>query len=236
MGVFSGSLHRNVIVQMPMIDIIHTQADAALADRLQHDITAAGYDEVAGRSVRLVIVSGRLLNDAQCMTAVDDVLDHGQHLVPVLAERIALPRLIDHLTAVDLSNDYAFAPVRLAIEAAMGGSDRLPLRVRTAAVRRSNARTGLIIALLALGMFAIGLYAVAIANVEAPLEEYNAIDTEVAATRDFLIAPTLDSYLRFLPGSAEEAAIYSATLQAIPTRIRPFVAATATAVAVEQQD
>jgi hypothetical protein len=85
-------------------------------------------------------------------------------------------------------------------------------------------------------MFAIGLFAVAVLNVEAPVEEFNAIDTEVAATRDFLIAPTLDGYLRFLPGSAEEASVYPATVQAVPTRIRPFVAATATAVAVEQQD
>ncbi|MCA9904989.1 MAG: hypothetical protein KC547_14135, partial [Anaerolineae bacterium] len=175
------------------------------------------------------------LQDKAFQDAVSTALDNGQHIIPALAERVKLPKLIDHLVPVDLSAINATEQLDTQIQSSFSPEARLPLRVRTPSVRRANRRSGLIVAFLALAMFAIGIYAVAVLNIEAPVEEYNQINTEAAATRDFIIAPTLETYLRFLPGSVDEAAQYSATLQAIPTRLRPFVAATATAVAVDQQ-
>ncbi len=219
-----------------MVAILYSAADAAVAERVRRALAAAQLPNSDAEGEVVAIVSAAALNDRDWQDALVAALDRGQPLIPVLAEAVALPKLIDHLTPVDAQADDAEAQLVAQITAARLPSARLPLRVRTPAVRRANNQAGLLIALVVIGMFIAGLWGVGVLNIEAPIEEYNAIDTEVAATRDVLIGPTLESYLQFLPGSLEEAAVYPATVEAVPTRIRPFVAATATAVAVEQQD
>ncbi|MCA9910493.1 MAG: hypothetical protein KC519_17675 [Anaerolineae bacterium] len=222
-----------------MISILATAQDAAVESRLRSALLTAGHElnqqGIAKDDLVIAVISQTALQDKAFQDAVSTALDNGQHIIPALAERVKLPKLIDHLVPVDLSAINATEQLDTQIQSSFSPEARLPLRVRTPSVRRANRRSGLIVAFLALAMFAIGIYAVAVLNIEAPVEEYNQINTEAAATRDFIIAPTLETYLRFLPGSVDEAAQYSATLQAIPTRLRPFVAATATAVAVDQQ-
>lgn len=222
-----------------MISILATIHDAAVESRLRSALLAAGHElrqqGTDKNDLLIAVLSQAALRDKAFHDALNTALDNDQHIVPALAEPVKLPKLIDHLVPVDLSTVNATEQLDAQIQAAHSPDARLPLRVRTPSVRRANRRSGLIVAFLALAMFAIGIYAVAVLNVEAPVEEYNQINTEAAATRDFIIAPTLETYLRFLPGSQDEAAQYSATLQAVPTRLRPFVAATATAVAVDQQ-
>lgn len=220
-----------------MLTLIHSQSDAVLAQQIRRDVSAAGYgltDTARGREdVALLIVSQAALTDAQWQNALNAALDRGQHIVPIQTDTTPLPKLIDHLTPVNMSAGYSFAPLHTDIDAALSPDAGLALKVLTPATRRSNNQSGLVVGLIALAMFVIGVIGVAVFNIEAPVEEFNAIDTQVALTRDPLIAPTLESYLRFLPGSAEEAAVYAATVEAVPTRLRPFVAATATAVAID---
>jgi hypothetical protein len=218
-----------------MIEILHSQEGAELAARLRADLSINGYDSVGGDDITVIVLSEHTLSDPQVKDALYAALDRGAQVIPVLAEPLPLPKLIDHLSPIDLSDRYTFSQVQAQLDQARRHDARLPLRVRTPSIRRSNNRAGLTIGAIALAMFIIGVYGVAVLNIEAPREEYNAIDTEVAATRDFLIGPTLESFLPLLPGSAEEAAQYPVTLEAIPTRLRPFVAATATEVAREQQ-
>jgi len=225
--------------QATMISLLATAQDAAVESTLRNDLTAQGYDIqqaiVDKDDVVVAVLSRAALQDAALQSAIATALDFGQHIIPALAEPVHLPKLIDHLTPVDLSAADATEQLHAQINAALSPEARLPLRVRTPSVQRSNRRSGLIVAVIALGMFIVGVYAVAVLNVEAPVEEYNQINTEAAATRDFIIAPTLENYLRFLPGSLEEAEQYPATLEAVPTRLRPFVELTATAVAADQQ-
>ncbi|MDX2138305.1 MAG: hypothetical protein SF123_09435 [Chloroflexota bacterium] len=220
-----------------MLTLINSQSDAALAQRIRRDVSAAGYgltDSARSREdVALLVLSQAALTDAQWQGALNDALDRGQHIVPIQADATPLPKLIDHLTPVDMRAGYTFAPLHAAIDAALSPDAGLALKVLTPATRRSNNQSGLVVGLIALAMFIIGVIGVAVFNIEAPIEEFNAIDTQVALTRDPLIAPTLESYLRFLPGSPDEAAVYAATVEAVPTRLRPFVAATATAVAID---
>ncbi|MCL4248725.1 MAG: hypothetical protein KJ065_11325 [Anaerolineae bacterium] len=222
-----------------MISILATVHDAAVEARLRSALLAAGHElrqqGTDKNDLLIAVLSQAALQDKAFHDALNTALDNDQPIVPALAERVKLPKLIDHLVPVDLSAANATEQLDAKIQATYSPDARLPLRVRTPSVQRANRRSGLIVAFLALAMFAIGIYAVAVLNVEAPVEEYNQINTEAAATRDFIIAPTLETYLRFLPGSQDEAAQYPSTLQAVPTRLRPFVAATATAVAVDQQ-
>jgi hypothetical protein len=219
-----------------MVVILYSSADAPVAERVRRALAAANLPESGAQGEVVAILSSAALQDAAWQRSLDQALDHAQPIIPVLAEAVALPKLIDHLTPINAQDEDAGQQIAAQIAAVRQPGARLPLRVRTPAVRRANNQAGLLIALIVIGMFIAGIWGVGVLNIEAPVEEFNAIDTEVAATRDVLIGPTLESYLLFLPGSAEEAAVYPATVQAVPTRIRPFVAATATAVAIEQQD
>jgi hypothetical protein len=218
-----------------MLSLIYSRHDEAAANALRERLTTAGYTIGSVSPKRedpvIVLLSPTALNDQDAQNALFSALDVGHHIIPVTTEPMTLPKYIDHLTPVDRTH---FEALRAAIEAAQQPDAGLSLKVLTPSTRRSNTRAGLVVGLIAFGMFIVGVIGIAVFNIEAPLEEYNLVDTEVAQTRDILIAPTLEGYLRYLPGSLEQAAEYPATVQAVPTRIRPFVAATATAVAIDQ--
>jgi hypothetical protein len=79
-------------------------------------------------------------------------------------------------------------------------------------------------------MFLIGTYFIGIGVIRVPQQEYNELYTEVAVTRDAMIGPTMQYLSTILPRSTEQAVEFDATLRAIPTILRPFVALTATAI------
>ncbi len=219
--------------------LIHSDRDAAAAAALRQQLAAMGDTAQEALGTRkapvIALFSPDALHDNSLMQQLYAALDSGHPIIPVTTTAMTLPREIDHLTPICLQDDTAIEELRQHLETALRPDAGLGLKVLTPATRRSNARAGLVVGLAAFGMFMAGILGIAVFNIEAPLEEYNLVDTEVAQTRDLLIAPTLEGYLRYLPGSIEQAAEYPATLQAVPTRIRPFVAATATAVAIEQQ-
>jgi hypothetical protein len=220
-------------------DLIHTSQDAAIAERLRQRLNTSGTTSGAageGTTPAIVLLSARGIQDEALQRDLYRALDEGRHIIPLLLDDTPLPKEIDHLTPILLDEDADLLALRAALDSARQPEAGLPLKVLTPATRRSNSRAGLVIGLIAFGMFLVGIYGIAILNIEAPLEEFNLVDTEVAQTRDLLLAPTLESYLRYLPGSLEQALEYPATVQAVPTRIRPFVAATATAVAIDQQN
>jgi hypothetical protein len=222
-----------------MLILIHSHHDAARAESLRQRLLSSGYTfaDASGEPTVPVIalLSPAALQDTEARAALYRALDSGHHIIPVTTEALNLPKEVDHLTSVNLEEDVNLDALRQHIDAALQPDAGLPLKVLTPATRRSNSRAGLVIGLLAFVMFMAGIIGIAVFNIEAPLEEYNVVDTEVAQTRDLLLAPTLEGYLRFLPGSLAQATEYPATLQAVPTRVRPFVAATATAVAIDQQ-
>ncbi len=221
------------------MNIISTPESAALAERIATDLRAAGYaaepvttvQTLERGGVTIVILTVDAEHDRNFNALLNAALDRGAHIVPVLAQKRELPDLIDHLYAVDLSDDYDFALVRQQVEAALSPDAGRPLKVRTASVRRSNRFFGLFLLSLALAMFVLGIYGVGVLGIQAPREEYDAVETEAAMTRDFLMAPELARYATLLPRNPQEAAVYAETLERVPTVYRPFMAATATAVA-----
>lgn len=220
-----------------MLKITYDSNDEALARQIMSDLRAAGYEieeasagQAASRDdVLIVLLSPEANADTSVQDWLVEALDNGQHVIPVLAKPAQPPALIDHLPVLDFGASYDFAALRQAVDLALSPDAPRPLRVRTPAVRRTNRRAGLLLGLLALVWFVIGIYGVAVLGIQAPQEEYNAVDTQAAQTQAFFINPELDRYGLFLPQSGEEASSYEATLRAVPTVYRPFMAATATA-------
>lgn len=219
-----------------MLKLITSSSDTKVAQRIREDFTAAGYPIDDGTPVRgdvvLLLASTTAFADKEFMDRLDQALDLSLHIIPVASSPVTLPDLIGHLEVLDFSGGYDFAALKARVDEA---ASPLTMRVLTPTVKRSNRGVGVVLGVVALFMFVVGLYAVGVLHLQAPVEEYNGIDTMVALTRDVMAGPQLQIYAEFLPRSTEEAANYLPTLMAVPSPYRPLVAMTATAVAQTQQ-
>jgi hypothetical protein len=221
---------------MTTIYTIFSQADAALAERIQTDLRAAQRHTIHAEAsterdaLAVVLLSPAALRDTTFMNALYAALDAGQRLVPVLAQTVAVPKLIDHLPIVDVTDSYEFAVLNGQIEAALASESHTALRVRTPRVQQSNQRIGVFLIGLVIALFIFSSWAIATFDIEAPQEEYDRVDTEVAGTRDMLIFETMQYLSTALPRSTEQAQAFPATVEAVGTRVQPFFAFTATAI------
>lgn len=223
---------------MAVVKVVSSAKDAGLARRIAEDLQAKGHQVVdhlpAGYGPILVAVlspqtgqtSSNSAPDPAVNAAIIDALDNGQHIIPVLAATMPLPKLIDNLMFVDFSGGYPLEALHLRIEQLAAPDAPRPLKTLTPAVRRANLRAGLVVVAVVLFVFASALYAVGALGLKMPQEEYDEIETQRVEQRNTLIGPTLDA---FLPRSTQEAIDFPGTVEALPTRLRPFIAATATA-------
>lgn len=225
-----------------MHTLVYTAADRTMAQQIEAAVRQAGYAltdltsaqapaTTGSKSALIALLSPAGLNDPMLVRTMDSAMDAGQHIIPVLVKPVAeLPKSINHLSALDFSGGIDADALNQRVEQVESGAAGLPLRTRTPSVRKSNGRTALVLGAVAFFMFLVGLYAVGVLGIQAPVEEYNEIDTQVALTNAANIVPELEQYARFLPQSADDAANYESTLRAVPTVYRPFMAGTATAV------
>lgn len=222
-----------------MLRMIYAAEDRALAERIEADLRAAGYEVGEGSPLRgdvvVIALSPAALKDDALQAKLVAALDLNLHVVPVMTQTVKLPKLINHLDVVSFADGYDFAVLRKQVDQALSADAPLPVRVLTPSVKRSNRTAGLVVGIAALVMFAAGLYAVGVMGIQAPIEEFNGEETMFSMTRDVIAAPELEIYAQFLPKTTEEAANYIPTLLAVPTVYRPLVAMTATAVAAEPQ-
>lgn len=203
-----------------MLKIIYHPADEALARRIEADLQREG--EAGAADSVVVVVSAQANADPAVTRDIGAALDANRRVVPVLTQDVPLPKLIEHLTAVDFREGYNLE----ALGERLQSPDALHLRQLTPKVVASNRRAGVVVALVALVMFAVGLYLVGVLGVQAPTEEYDQVETEIILTRDYFVEQAL-------PRSTEDAANFQATVDAARPTLRPVLVATATAVAGE---
>jgi hypothetical protein len=214
-----------------MVYILHTPDQQALAARLRTDLQQAGQAVSAAPSTDrtqpvIALLGGRSESDPAFTQGLLQALDSSQHLLPVLAEDVPLPKVIEHLGALDFTESYDPAAITQWLSHATAPGARPPMRVLTPKIRARNRVFGAVLVGAVAFWFVAGLILVGVFHVQAPREEYNSIDTLVAVTVD----AALD---RFRPNSTLEATGFPATVQALPTAARPLLAQTATAQAAE---
>ncbi len=217
-----------------MLKLIYTASDSAAAGRISEDFRKAGYEIGAGAPAHgdtvMLLLSPPSQADPAQQAALIAALDLSLHIVPVMLQPVALPKLIDHLDVVDFSQSYDFAALKAQVDRDLSANAPLPMRVLTPTVKRSNRSAGLVITVAVLIMFAVGLYGVGVLHIQAPVQEFNSEATFEAATVEKMVAPLMATYAQFFPKSTEDALHYDATLRAVPTVYRPLVAATASAI------
>lgn len=214
-----------------MVYILHTSQANAMADRLQADLQNAGHTVETAQSTNrtqavIALLEGNSEADPAFMQGLLRALDSSQHLLPVMVEEAPLPKVIEHLGALDFTEGYDLAAIQQWLSHANAPGARPPMRVLTPKLRSRNRMVGAVIVAAVALMFAFGIILVGVYRIQAPREEYNSIDTLVAVTVD----AALD---RFRPNSTLDATGFPATIQAAPTAARPLLAQTATAQAAE---
>jgi len=163
--------------------------------------------------------------------AIIRALDAGVPISAIIVQNALMPKLIDHLAYANWSAGDDVDAVQAILADVTAPEVKAQIRVRTPQVRRSNRQAGWVIGVAAIIMFALGLYAVGILGIQRPNEEFDAVDATVQAMVEQELAPQLATAERFLPASDDQRYFYPATALAFPTRLRPFVAATATGYA-----
>jgi hypothetical protein len=202
-----------------MPTLTYHPADAALAEQIQADLDDLSLPEDSS----IVILSPPALADPEINAAILRAVQRQQHIVPVLAQPTPLPKLIEHLDALDFSQGYDREALADNLAA---GAASMPMKQRTPDVIAANRRVGLVVAAAALVVFVAALYGVGVMGIQAPLDEYATVDANVILTRNAIIDGVL-------PHSTEDAANFQATFDAAAPTLRPILAATVTAQAVQ---
>lgn len=200
-----------------MTTFLYSPSDQALAQRIQADLAAQP------TSADVVIVSSQSARDPEVLAKLDQALDQNREIIPVLAENVPLPKLIEHLTPVDFSTSYAIDELKSRLQTA----SEFHMKVLTPSTAVSNRRAGIVVGVIAVVMFAAGLYLVGVVGVQAPQEEFDYVETEIILTRDYYVDEAL-------PRSTEDAANFQATVDAARPTLRPVLIATATAAAASE--
>jgi hypothetical protein len=206
-----------------MVQITFAPGDATLANRLQNDLSQA--PDLRGTDSMLVALISPAANaDSSVQQAIITALDNNQHIIPIIAQPTPLPKLINHLQALDFSAKYDSDLLIERLQALSAPDAPSPMRVLTPKTRTANRRFGYIFAALAVMWFVIGILLIGGHAVEFPRDEYNQVETQIVMTRDYFLDQNQ-------PRTTEQATSFPVTLRAAPTYQRPFLIATATAQA-----
>lgn len=212
--------------------VAYTATDAALGQKLAADLKTAGYNVVAqvasAPDALLVLVRpSAIKTDATLNQMMLTALDNGQHVLPIAVDDQPLPRIIGNLQALNFAGgDYPLKELKEQVAYLLSPQAPAPLTVLTPKVRARNRRVGLLIGIPTLIIFLAGVVLVGTGLIRPPSEEYILVETQRVETRNAIINPTLEVVL---PRSTDDALNFAATVQAMPTRLQPFLAATATA-------
>ena len=211
-----------------MITLAYDFQDSTLANRLSKDLTAQGFsiteNLMSGKENVLIALSSAASNqNASVQDIITQAFDNGQHVIVVNAQSAPAPKLINHLKAFDFVSAYPLPALVEQLKLLATPQAGLPLKVLTPKARAKNRGSGLWIMIVVLLSFIVGLVLVGFFRLQAPVEEYNTVETEVAATVANIVSKNL-------PRSTEEAINFPATVKAVTTAQRPLLIASATAL------
>lgn len=212
-----------------MLTLVYNPQDASLAQRVMQDLKAQGFDFkeslTAEKGLILLAVTSPAANtDASVQNVITQAFDNGQHIVLLTAQPAPIPKIMNHLRVFDFSSSsYPLPALAEHLRFLASPEAGSPLKVLTPKTRAKNRGIGIWLTILVLVWFVVGLVVVGFFRIQAPVEEYNTVETEYAATVASIVQQNL-------PRSTEEAENFPATVQAVTTAQRPVLIQTATAL------
>jgi hypothetical protein len=215
---------------MTTITLAYNDADGALAERIQADLTGAGYtltDTVqtdTQDTLTIVILSQTSAADGMVQAKIVQALDAKQHVLPVKAGPVPLPRLLENLQPLDFATGYRAKALLNRVDALTGPDAPAPVVTHTPGIQRQNRRTAVIVGLAAGLMFVLAIIGVIAGPFQPPTDEFAGVETQIYLTRNFFIDEAL-------PKSTEDALAFQPTVEAARETVQPFLILTATGIA-----
>lgn len=199
-----------------MISITYSAEDKTLAETIRDDLAQAGYQPA--QPVLLVLVSSASNNDPSVQDEIKRAVNKGMTIVPILAENVSLPEILDAYKPLNLSGGYKRAPLLTRLsQSTMTRGD----------VKKANRLAFTFIGGLAVVMFLAAILGIMGGLVAFPVDEYNEEATFQAEWVNGLIVETLEFVQ---PRSTQDAQNFPATIEAAPTRLFLYIRGTATAL------
>lgn len=215
---------------MITVTLAYAEPDHKLAMRIRGDLEAESIrvtDTLVKDAVVVVIISAQALQTSSIIDILNTASDQYHHILPVLADASQLPRVIDHLQALDFSQTYTSHDLIERVKYLASPDAPRPLTVLTPQKRRENVRSSIFYVVVAFGIFLMGIIGVGVFGLQAPAEEYYGIETQVYLTQRVFIDQAL-------PRGTEDALNFEATIPHIPTKARMEAIGTATWIASGQ--
>ena len=202
-----------------MIRIAYSSDQQELAQRIRDDLTA---ESLPARPVLLALVSAQSNRDPMVQEEIQQAIKKQAFVIPVLAENVALPELLEGRSALNFVGGYHRGRLRRHLSTAM---------MTRSDVRQANRRALALIGGLALLMFGLAIFSLMRGLVAFPVDEYNEEATFQAQWIQGMIGETL---VFVQPRSTADAIHFETTLQAAPTRLLLYIRETATALPARQ--
>jgi hypothetical protein len=209
------------------ITIAHAEADKKLAAQLSKDLSSM--EGVGPRQALVVLLSPAGIADADVLAQITRAAEARQHIIPLMVTECREPRIIDHLPPLDFrSGKYPLEAFKAEVTRLTAANAPQTVTTHTPSIQRANRRAAYALAVPVIIVFVAALIMIGVFGLSAPSEEFDIAETERVDMRNTLIAPTLEA---LLPQDSAQAAGFASTVEAVSTRLRPFLSGTATATA-----
>jgi hypothetical protein len=215
---------------MTVVTLAYAEADHKFAMRIRGDLEAESIqvtDDLADNTVVIAIISATSIKSPVMIDILNRASDQYLHILPILADNSPLPRVIDHLQALDFSQTYSDKDLLDRLTYLTSPDAPRPITVLTPQKRKENVQSSVFYVIIALGIFLMGIIGVGVFGLQAPEEEYYGIETQVYLTQRVFIDQAL-------PRGTEDAVMFEATIPHIPTKARMEAIGTATWIASGQ--
>lgn len=215
---------------MPTVTLVYADVDHKLAMRIRGDLEAESIgvqDTLTDGAVVVAILSAQGVKTPHIIQMLNTASDKYHHILPVLAEPTKLPRVIDHLQPIDMTQANANKELVKRVNFLASPEAPRPLTSLTPAKRKENLQSSIFYGVIAFGIFLMGIIAVGVFGIQAPEDEYYTVETQVYLTQRVYID-------RALPRNTGEAVNFQATVPFIPTKARQEAIGTATWIASGQ--
>ncbi len=215
---------------MPTVTLVYAEPDYKLAMRIRGDLEAESIrvvDDLTDGAIVMAVLSAQGVKTPKITDMLNTATDKYHHIIPVLAEAVHLPRVIDHLQPIDMNQPNASQELVKRVNFLASPQAPRPLTSLTPAKRKENLQSSIFYAVVAFGIFVIGIIAVGVFGIQAPEDEYYSVETQVYLTQRVYIDQAL-------PRGTEDAVNFEATIPHIPTKARQEAIGTATWIASGQ--
>jgi hypothetical protein len=212
---------------MNTITLLFVPSDEKLAAQIRADLDTQGYNvhsDIQPNGLTIAVLSSQAIADSDIRQSILKAIESHQHIVPVLANPVQVPRLIENLPVLDFSTGYDGDALNARLHQLTAPDAPAPLMVLTPNRQKSNRKLAVSIFAVIFLMFVLAILGVISGALVPPADEFAGVETQIFLTRNYFIDESL-------PRNTEEALSFELTVEQARETVQPFLILTATGIA-----